>query len=313
MDLGSQLRDNLIGGDKKLVTEEILITTGVLVRGTVMGRIKQSMATSGTADGGNTGDGTVTVVTGGKKTQQGSYTIECIRAVAHGGEFSVKDPNGKFLGVVLITAGAGGTGIFKSDEINFTVTDGTNDFVVGDKFTVAATEGVPNTGVADGGNTGGGTMTVVEGRRDLRIGVYTMTCKTAVAGGGIFSVVDPDGNALPDATVGVAYVSDQIVFLLNDGTPDFIVGDKFTVTTTIHPRQCVPCGKTLTNGASEPYCVLAEAVDASSGSKRSTGYREGQFNERALVFASGTDIDDLRDMMESNGMYVVPSVPQGSV
>jgi len=312
-ELGTHLMDNLIGGDKKLVTESVMVPSGSPVRGTVMGRVKNSVPATGTADAGNTGDGTVTVVKGGPETKKGTYTIECITAEANGGTFQVSNPDGSILGLVKIQAGAGADADFASPEIGFKVTDGATNFVVGDKFTVAVSDGVPSTGTADGGNTGNGTCTGVEGRRDLKVGTCTLTCKTAVTNGGVFSVEDPDGNALPDATVGTSYVSDQIALLLNDGATDFAVGDIFTIAVTIDPRQVVPVDKTATDGSSVPYCVLAETVDASSAAVRTVGYLEGQFNERALVFASGTDVEDVRDLMRDLGMIVVPSVAQQDV
>lgn len=315
---GTHVPDNLIGGDKKLVTEEVLIPTGNnLVRGTVLGRVKASVPTTGTADGGNTGNGTCTAVSGGKDIKQGTYTVECVRAVTNGGDFEITGPAGEFVGRVQITAGAGGTGVFASDEINLTLTDGATDFALADKFTIAVTEGVPNTGTAGGGNTGNGTMTNVEGRRRLKVGTYTLTCITAVAHGGVFSVVDPDSIALPNATMTPGaggttnFENDQIAFSLTDGSTDFIVGDTFTVAVTIAPRQCVALDKTAGDGSSVPYGVLAEALDATSAAKTGIAYLEGQFNERSLVFASGTDIEDVRDAMRDVGLIPVPSVVGG--
>jgi len=194
-ELGQFYPDNLIGGDKKLVTESVTILSGQnLKRGAALGRVKVVVPTTGTA-GTNTGNGTVTAVSGGNKTQPGTYIISCIRAVTNGGEFSVTGPRG-YVGNVLITAGAGGTGVFSSDEIRFTVTDGTTDFAVGDSFTVAVTAGVPATGTADGGNTGNGTVTGVRGARSHKVGTYTVECVEAATNGGKFEVKDPDGNSL---------------------------------------------------------------------------------------------------------------------
>lgn len=310
---GSFSPDNLIGGDKKLVTEDVLVAAGQnLSRGSVCGRVKVSVPTTGTAGGGNTGNGTCTAVAGGSKSVPGTYTITCIIAATNGGIFQVTGPAGNDLGTVQITGGAGGTGVFVSDQINFTLTDGATDFVAGDSFTVAVTEGVPDTGTADGGNTGNGTMTAVEGRRYLKVGTYTLTCNTAVANGGIFSVVDPDGISLPDAVVGTAYESDQIAFLLNDGATDFIVGDIFTLAVTIDPRQIKLLDKTATDGSSEPYCVLSEDIDATLAAKSAIGYLEGQFNERRLIFATGTDLEDVRDSMRDLGMIPVASQAAGA-
>lgn len=85
---------------------------------------------------------------------------------------------------------------FTSSEIGFTIADGATDFVVGDGFDITVVNSIP-------------------------------------ANGGVFSVVDPDGIRLADATVGVAYTGDHIKFTIADGAPDFIVGDGFDVTAVI--------------------------------------------------------------------------------
>ena len=90
---------------------------------------------------------------------------------------------------------------------------------------------MPTTGTA-GTNTGGGTCTDVSAGASAKAGTYTLVCNTKVGGAGVFTVIAPTGERLPDATVGVAYVNAQILFTLNDGTPDFEVGDSFTIAAT---------------------------------------------------------------------------------
>lgn len=309
--------DNLIGGDKKVVTEEVLVPSGnSLVRGTVLGRVKTSTPTTGTADGGNTGNGTCTAVTGGKATKKGTYTAECKVAVTNGGTFEITGPDG-YVGDVVITAGAGGTGVFASEQINLTLTDGSTDFALADKFTIAVTDGVPTTGAITG--TGNGTLTLVEGRSELKVGAYLVTCTAAVTNGGVFKVTNPDGNDIqtgitipPGAGNNIVFENDEITGKITDGSTDFIVGDYFTVTTTINPRQVLALDKTATDGSSAPYGVLLEALDATSAAKTGIAALEGQFNERQLVFAAGTDVEDAREEMRDLGMIVVQSEPAGA-
>lgn len=310
--------DNLIAGDYPIATEDVLVESGQnLSRGAVLGRVKVSVPTTGTADGGNTGNGTCTAVTGGKNTKKGTYTVECTRAITNGGEFEITDPSGKFVGSVLITAGAGGTGVFKSDEINLTLTDGSTDFALADKFTIAVSDGVPTTGTADGGNTGDGTVTLVEGRRGLKVGTYTIECTAAATNSGVFKVTDPDGiDIQADITIpagagnSVAFDNDQIAGTITDGATDFAVGDKFTVVVSIDPRQVVILDKTATDGSSGVYGILAKDTDASSAAKRSVAYRTGQFNQRQISLASGTDVEDIRDEAAALNIYFNSSVPQ---
>lgn len=90
-----------------------------------------------TADGSNTGDGTVTAVVAGA-VPAGDYNLECTVAVTNGGVFKLEDPNGNIIASELrMDAGAGAATIFVAAGITFTITDGATDFVVGDKFTLA--------------------------------------------------------------------------------------------------------------------------------------------------------------------------------
>lgn len=310
---GTFTPDNLIAGDEKVITEDIFVPTSrSLVRGTVLGRVKVSVPTTGTLAG--TGNGTMTLVTGGPKTIQGDYVITCIVLPAtHGGTFKVVNPDGKVLGTFTMPDTAGGTFAFSSDEISFTLTDGSTNFDLTSIFTVTVTEGVPNSVVVTG--TGNGTLTNLEGRRDLKVGNYVLACVTAVTHGGVFSLTDPDGNVIDDnitipAGAGnhIDFANDHLVGTITDGSTDFIVGDLFTITITIHPRQCVACGKAATDGSSVPYAVLLEDLDATSVVKVGAAAIKGEFNERQLVFASGTDIEDLRDAMRDVGLYTKGSV-----
>lgn len=135
-------RDNLIAGDQKIVTSSETLDTGDLARGTVLGKISVgAVPTTGTADAGNTGNGTVTVVTGAKFTKVGVYTIKCVEAITNGGRFQVINPDGKLIADVTILAGAGGVIAFTSDELNATITDGSTDFALDDFFTVTIAAG----------------------------------------------------------------------------------------------------------------------------------------------------------------------------
>jgi len=317
-DLGTFNADNLIAGDYPLATEDVLVASGSPVRGSIMGRMKVSVPTTGTAAGGNTGNGTCTAVTGGKKTKRGTYTVTCVVAITNGGTFEITDPDGSFVGQVVITAGAGGTGVFSSDQINLTITDGGTDFALADVFTIAVSDGVPASGTPDGGNTGNGTLTLVEGRSQTQIGTYTVECTAAVTNGGVFKVTDPDGNDIqtgitipPGAGASIAFDNDQIAGTITDGSTDFDVGDLFTVAVSIDPRQVVLLDKTATDGSSLIYGVLTDDVDASSAAVRGVVYRTGQFNQRAVALASGTDIEDVREDAAEINIFLEDTQPAG--
>jgi hypothetical protein len=95
---------------------------------------------------------------------------------------------------------------------NFTISAATNNFIVGDEFDITVTASVPSNG-------------------------------------GVFSVKDPNGVLVANATVGSAFAT-QIGFTIADGTPDFSVGDGFDLTVAI------TAGQALAN----PLCAALPAI-----------------------------------------------------
>ncbi len=92
-----------------------------------------------------------------------------------------------------------GTPYVGAGGLQFTISAGSSDFVVNDEFDVAVSEAVPHTG-------------------------------------GVFSVTDPFGNQLSQATVGQAYAN-QIAFTIAYSTPDYQIGDSFAVTVAVTGGQ----------------------------------------------------------------------------
>lgn len=78
-----------------------------------------------------TGNGTVTSVSPGPDAVPGLYTVTVTGAVTNGGVVEVNGPNG-VVKADSITAGAGGTLVVATRQINLTVTDGSTDFAKGD-------------------------------------------------------------------------------------------------------------------------------------------------------------------------------------
>lgn len=62
---------------------------------------------------------------------------------------------------------------------------------------------------------------------------WTLTCVTAAANGGVFSVSSSVSGAKPNLTVGVLYTTAQLSMMVSDGSVDFTVGQTITFTTTI--------------------------------------------------------------------------------
>ena len=135
----------------KILSEVFVIPVGASVTtvcaliGTAVGAVLELPMTVGytygtitaTPDGGNTGDGTVTVLSATASPLPGDYTLTCTGAVADGGVFSLTDPNGTVIATGLtMTPGAGGTTVIATNGLQFTLTDGAADFIVGDLFTI---------------------------------------------------------------------------------------------------------------------------------------------------------------------------------
>ena len=108
--------------------------------GTLLARKSVADTPVAAADGGNTGDGTVTVlsvVTGPVVPLVGVYNLTNIEVVANGGVFELTDPNGAIVaGNLTLTVGAGAATVFSAAGLQFTVTDGGTDFALADFFTI---------------------------------------------------------------------------------------------------------------------------------------------------------------------------------
>jgi hypothetical protein len=205
--IGDFIPDRLII-DEVENTDEVYLTTGQnLKRGSVLGKIKYTCPTTGTA-GSNTGNGTVTIVKPGEFCKQGTYTITASLAVTlttqNAVVFSVTNPDGKYLGSCAVGGTTSDVAAFGSPEISFLITNGSTDFADADSFTIAVTGYIVTTGSLSASGTANGTAIQVAAGRSAAVGAYLATC-TAIEATGIpatFSVTDPDG-----AVIGTAYAS----------------------------------------------------------------------------------------------------------
>lgn len=230
----------------------------------VVGKITSATPTTGTADGGNTGDGTCTTVTAGVDVQVGDYTLECVAAPA--GAISTPTTgtaDGGNTGdgtCTAVTAGASAlAGTYTLECVAAAADAGT--------FKVTAPDGdaLPDATVAVAYANAQLNFTLNDGATDFAVGdIFTILASAADGDAGTFSVLAPDGDALPDATVGTAYSNAQLNFTLNDGATDFAVGDKFTVTVAAGSGKVVEIDFTAVDGSQNAYGFLIAAVDASA-------------------------------------------------
>lgn len=85
-------------------------------------------------------------------------------------------------------------------------------------------------------NIGDGTVTALSLTGTPASGTYALTCTSAVADGGVFSLVDPSGNpvggpiTIPPGPGGTIVVDrNGLSFALTEGAADFAVGDTFAI------------------------------------------------------------------------------------
>jgi hypothetical protein len=112
----------------------VISISQTILPGTVLGRdaVAANVTSSAAADAGNSGNGVFTLdvttpVLDGAKN--GKYRIVNDLVAANGGEFQVFDPSGAEIGRVAV-------GATFANQIKFAIADGSNDFAIGDAFTV---------------------------------------------------------------------------------------------------------------------------------------------------------------------------------
>jgi phage tail sheath gpL-like len=90
-----------------------------------------------TPGGSNVGNGTVTAITTTGVPTPGQWKLTANAAVANGGVFTLTDPSGTVVSnSVTMTPGAGAATPLSVGGLGFTLTDGSNNFAVGDTFTI---------------------------------------------------------------------------------------------------------------------------------------------------------------------------------
>lgn len=154
--------ENLFAGDFQRVEKPVTIALGegVLTRGTVLGKITKGAVTSAAKTGGNTGDGTLVLdVTTPllANAKAGVYTVRIVRAriaeiattpvvPAQLAIAELKDPEGNVINVFQVNVG-GGTTI--SNQLKFTITEGSTNFALGDGFNITVAAGSGQYGAYD--------------------------------------------------------------------------------------------------------------------------------------------------------------------
>ncbi|WP_319498074.1 head decoration protein [uncultured Cohaesibacter sp.] len=162
--------------------------------------------------------------------------------------------------------------------------------ITGGAFTAATVLGAIAFGaaaaVADAGNTGNGTISAVTLGDDVKTGVYSIIFTAATK----FNVIDPDGFAITEGTVGEAY-DDDIGFTITAGGTAFVAGDSIAITVTEGSGKLTKLALAASDGSQKAAGVLFAGVNAADADVEATVHdRDCEVNAHVLVWPN--DITD---------------------
>lgn len=268
--IGSQLEpahtaEHLAGPiDYDQHNEAVTVLSGQnLAAGAVVGRVDRGVGGLTIPTVVGTGNGTMTALFAGPDIEEGDYVITCITPAANGGTFSVVTPSGKALPNAVV-----GTP-YVSRHLNFTLNDGSTDYIATDAFRVSVAAGTTAPVVG----TGNGTVTAITLGPDAQTGDYTVEITGAVTNGGVVQVKAPDGTVVESDSItagagGTLVLAGRHINLtITDGSTDFAKGDSARIAVfnklvkkvvAWHPRPTAFDGRQRVAG------VLFGAVDATS-------------------------------------------------
>lgn len=145
---------------------------------------------------------------------------------------------------------------------NITVLSGTAAMVPGTVLgkVISGTVATAFAGTGNGAITMDATTPVMPGAKP---GDYTATCITAATDGGVFRVEDPDGYVMGDVAVGSTF-ADDIKFSIADGSTDFTVGAKFTISVSALVTKYTDHDPAATDGSQIAAAVLYGPTEAAT-------------------------------------------------
>lgn len=150
--------------------------------------------------------------------------------------------------------------------------------------------------------TGNGTVsaaTVVEGPTVPLVGAYVLTVVTAVANGGVWKLVDPNGALITDGLVmtpgagaATTFEAGGLRFTITDGSTDFAAGDTATLTVTADGKL-VPFAPGGAGGTQIPCAVLTyDVTKAGAGDVAIRALVKGVVNKNRLIIdADGSGVN----------------------
>jgi Bacteriophage lambda head decoration protein D len=158
--------------------------------------------------------------------------------------------------------------------------------------------------VTPGTNTGNGTFGSLAATTAAKLGGYKLLATSAT----VFTVTDPEGTALPNATVGTAYSQGGVGFTITASGTAFVAGDSFTVNVVDSIGNFIACVKTASDGSQTPVAILADFADASLGPVATGAYVMGEFNANAVIFDTSWTIQALTAALRPYSIFLKSSV-----
>lgn len=159
-------------------------------------------------------------------------------------------------------------------------------------------------GAEDAGNTGDGTIGTISAGAKVKDGVYTLTATGATT----FTVVSPDGESLPDATVGTAYTNAQVNFTITAGGTPFVAGDEITITVTIDSETYSTLDLSASDGSEVPSGIAMRDITLSSAGPMPIAWGDFQrAGVTAVMAALSTPVtvdDDLVNKCDQNEIHL---------
>ncbi|WP_433693223.1 head decoration protein [Paraburkholderia phenoliruptrix] len=158
--------------------------------------------------------------------------------------------------------------------------------------------------VAAGTNTGNGTVGATSTGAGVKLGAYALKA----TGANTFTVTDPEGNTLPNATVGTAYSNGGLNFTITAGGTAFVANDSFALTVPDSAGTYILSVKTASDGSQTPVAILADAADATAGPVTTGAYLMAEVNGNALNYDASWNLTTLTAALRPYSIFVKSSV-----
>ncbi|WP_428492156.1 head decoration protein [Rhodopila sp.] len=155
-----------------------------------------------------------------------------------------------------------------------------------------------------GANTGNGTVGSITTGTGAELGNYFLSATSPT----VFTVHNPEGVAMANATVGTAYSASGIGFTITGGGTAFVAGDSFTLASTDAVGSFTTCVKNASDGSQTPVAILVDYANPVSGAVTAGAYLTGEFNSNAVIFDASWTIDLLTTALRPYSIFLKPVV-----